>query len=84
MDLFKVTSVTPDPAPRTQRHGASRRPAVPHDVVWSRRRRLHTGIFHMHCIALRRRDASCRAGSGVKEPLQWILLYSTNALPDLS
>jgi len=26
-----------------------------------RRRRFHTKIFHMHCIALRRRDAPCRA-----------------------
>jgi len=42
-------------------------------MVWRGHRRLHTGVFHIHCIALRRRVSSrrtvpWRAGSDVKEP----------------
>jgi len=57
---------------RRIRHGTEHGPmprAAPHSTVRPRLRRFHAEIFHMHCIALRRRDAPCRAGSGVKEPL---------------
>jgi len=51
-------------------------------MVRPRRSRIHTGIFHMHCIALRRRAAPqrtvpCRAGSGVKESLPFCQITHT-------
>ena len=39
------------------RHGTARHGIRPC------RRCFHTEMFHIHCIALRRRDAPCRAGS---------------------
>jgi len=52
----------------TARHDASRRRALLRGMAVLRRRRFHAGIFHLHCIALRRREATRRTMSCLAVP----------------